>query len=558
MLTALELENFKGFGPRQRIEFAPITLLFGANSAGKSTIIQSLLYLQALLERGEANVDRTDLGGKGVDLGGFARLVHRLDVKLAIKIRAEFRITGTLERFGRLDDEIAFPDLDDSTESAWIEFTVRSRMGEPIVDEVAVGLGPTRDPIVTIEWAHPHRVEEGRRARIDMTHPALGPLGREVAEAWARVAQPEPAATAGHAKKTRSARKNHTPVAAAAYRPVFLLQGGGGSALPPLLEPIRVVSPARSTDTGQSLVELRSFLEMVVLGTARQLSAYLSEMLYVGPLRAVPPRGYLYERTSRPSSWADGLAAWDMLLRDRGKLVTNLNSWLSQSRLGVNCEVEVHDLVLPYEDIDGQGGLDDITIDGAWNVRDRVRRLALRVGPSLVLPSEVGTGVSQLIPVVVASILPKTRLIVLEQPELHVHPAVQVGLGDLFIEASRDRSLIIETHSEHLILRLMRRIRETWEHDQSSLEGEQPLELPSRRKKSGRGDPKQVTRPSRIDTVSAKFPLTPDRVSVMYVEPNRDGVRISRLRVGDDGQFQDLWPRGFFDERFEELYGSTS
>lgn len=36
MITAIEIENFKGFGERQRIELAPITLLFGANSAGKS------------------------------------------------------------------------------------------------------------------------------------------------------------------------------------------------------------------------------------------------------------------------------------------------------------------------------------------------------------------------------------------------------------------------------------------------------------------------------------------------------------------------------------------
>lgn len=52
MITALELENFKGFAERQRIDFAPLTLLFGANSAGKSTVLQALLYLHELLDGG--------------------------------------------------------------------------------------------------------------------------------------------------------------------------------------------------------------------------------------------------------------------------------------------------------------------------------------------------------------------------------------------------------------------------------------------------------------------------------------------------------------------------
>jgi hypothetical protein len=62
MLTALELENFKGVAARQHIDFAPLTLLFGANSAGKSTIRQALLYLHELLESGDADVDCTELG----------------------------------------------------------------------------------------------------------------------------------------------------------------------------------------------------------------------------------------------------------------------------------------------------------------------------------------------------------------------------------------------------------------------------------------------------------------------------------------------------------------
>jgi len=90
MLPPLEIENFKGIASRQHIDFAPLTLLFGANSAGKSTVLQALLYLHELIERSSADVDRTDIGGNTLDLGGFARLVHRHEIGRAIVLRAEF------------------------------------------------------------------------------------------------------------------------------------------------------------------------------------------------------------------------------------------------------------------------------------------------------------------------------------------------------------------------------------------------------------------------------------------------------------------------------------
>jgi len=101
MLIALEIENLKGIAARQRIDFAPLTLRFGANSAGKSTILQALLYLHELIERGSADVDRTELGDNVLELGGFARLVHRHEIERAIVLRGEFATPGGLERFGR-------------------------------------------------------------------------------------------------------------------------------------------------------------------------------------------------------------------------------------------------------------------------------------------------------------------------------------------------------------------------------------------------------------------------------------------------------------------------
>lgn len=110
----------------------------------------------------------------------------------------------------------------------------------------------------------------------------------------------------------------------------------------------------------------------------------------------------------------------------------------------------------------------------------------------------------------------------IEQPELHIHPAVQVGLGDLFINGVQTHgiSFLIETHSEHLILRLLRRIRET-------AEGELPPGV------SG---------------------LKTDDVSVVYVQSGEGGVELVPLPIDETGEFTTRWPKGFFGERAEELF----
>ena len=91
MLKAIELENFKAFGERCRIELAPITLIFGENSAGKSSILQSLNLLKQSSEardNGALILPRTD--GGIVDLGGFKEMVFDHDLSRNVAIRLEF------------------------------------------------------------------------------------------------------------------------------------------------------------------------------------------------------------------------------------------------------------------------------------------------------------------------------------------------------------------------------------------------------------------------------------------------------------------------------------
>ncbi len=139
-----------------------------------------------------------------------------------------------------------------------------------------------------------------------------------------------------------------------------------------------------------------------------------------------------------------------------------------------------------------------------------------------VRTSDIGVGVSQILPIVVAALDPnRPGITAVEQPELHVHPRMQVELGDLFAQRlDQGGVFLIETHSEHLMLRLLRRIEET--HS-----GELP---------------------------EGKPPLKPDQVSVVFVEQVNGEVKATPLRIDETGEFKDRWPHGFFEERDAELF----
>jgi predicted ATPase len=80
-----------------------------------------------------------------------------------------------------------------------------------------------------------------------------------------------------------------------------------------------------------------------------------------------------------------------------------------------------------------------------------------------VFLTDVGFGVSQVLPaLVLLYYVPEGSIILMEQPEIHLHPSVQSGLADVILQVSKQRNIqvIVESHSEHLLQRFQRRVAE--------------------------------------------------------------------------------------------------
>lgn len=234
----------------------------------------------------------------------------------------------------------------------------------------------------------------------------------------------------------------------------------------------------------------------------------LGQVFYLGPLREYPRRQYTWAGAHPADMGRRGERAIDALLasrqsgekisRGRGRRRFTVEEyvawWLKE--LGL-----IHDF-----------SVQEITRDSNL-YQVKVKRGA---GSPEVLLTDVGFGVSQILPVLVLCYYaPEGSTLILEQPEIHLHPAVQAGLADVFVDAIQTRGIqiLLESHSEYLLERLQRRIAE--END-----------------------------------------FSPDDVALFFCSTRRGESYLEPLEIDLYGNIAN-WPKGFFGDEMEDVAART-
>jgi len=422
IVSELQIENFKSIAGAWDIPLGPITLIYGPNSAGKSSIIQALALLGCVVLR----------NGFTTSLGEPVNLNPKLPVlPLPSKLinRNATTTSGRLTVGIKFFDNDAPPSLKDLPHH--ISFTHSVTTGETIT-----GIGPFGLPDIyfspeanEVSWKEPNRrIPLNEADRLDNIMEFLEAQAEY--EDRLKTLYDFPIET-----QFDSRCEDISTFASKDLLPDNLI--------PPYTHLSNIIS--------KYLSNLYDQLKESATATAEQIC-------YIDPLRQRDP---LNDREAR-----------EALLSARTRKL--LNKWFEQ--LGI-----------------------DYRIDSNLALRNRDCNFDF---------TEVGTGLSQITPILVECATGVEKVICIEQPELHLHPKLSGDLAELLAEAAvNGNQIIAETHSEHILNRIRHLIRTNT--------------------------------------------LRPEDVCVLYVEPGIDSAEITRIRLDREGDLVDTWPSTFFGEIYQ-------
>jgi energy-coupling factor transporter ATP-binding protein EcfA2 len=462
MITKVDIANLRSFEGEWSCELAPITLVYGPNSSGKSTLIKALGLLKQTL--GPAGVfsaaERPPLVLEGpiVDFGTFTNAIHKHERDRPLYLGLQFADQPDTNAGELIYAGLGF-EYDESAPGGAIQTVAELGGGD-----------------IRIRFGRPRATT---KFRLDGTDQLLAMLERHIdpSEPHAQLALTEL-----REKLDRDAG-------------LEFLSSGFFPALP---DAGYLANPESDKSFG-------TWFEGTAYRRVGALDELLGRLSYVGPVRAAPARFQ-----SLPSGDADtthvgahGEHATRVLEQNRDGIRDRLNDWLRH--LDIPYSLAVHKL--PSD----AAGTD---------IGDLVATALIDRAGTAISPQDVGFGISQLLPVIVETLANTSSTICIEQPEIHIHPRLQGNFADLVLESASTRrnQLIIETHSENLILRLLRRLR-------------------------NESDPW----------------LTPDKIAIIYVAAGDDGrAQLTQISITEDGDFNKEWPDGFFDERYDDLFDDPS
>lgn len=452
MLTELRLRNFKSWVDTGPIRLAPLTIIFGGNSAGKSSLGQLLLALkQTALSTDRKRALNLGDASTLVDLGTFADSLHDHDLTRKLEFELAWQLPKSLEIRNAVQANQRFTGDKLSLHSV---LSADPRTAQPRTESLSDTLFRGDEPRLTAT-ASSTASSKGSRYNLEADHM---PLVRSQGRAWP-IEEPEKF-----------------------YR---------------LSEP----SLARFQNAG--------FLTEFALETERVLRS----MAYLGPLREAPRRMYQWSGDTPEDVGQMGQFAIPALLAADGEK-RRLNVATKQRTLGFSEFIA--------KQLQRIGVIHSFSVEPVAEGR-KDYEVIVQIGTSgtSVKLTDVGVGVSQVLPAIVQAFYCAPNATVwMEQPEIHLHPQVQAELADVFIDAiharengsPRNVQLVVESHSEHFLNRLQRRIAD--------------------------------------ETLKA------EEVAIYFATRTDDVTRLEPLRLNVYGDIEN-WPENFFGDDMADLTART-
>ena len=406
MIRHVNLKNFKAWRELD-IELGPrITGLFGTNSSGKSSLIQFLLMLKETKNNPDRNIV-LDFGKSGgvINLGGFGDVIHRNDKSLKLEWRLFW--DGMGQPWNASD-----PDTGDDV----IQFDYKEISIQAVVEMAT----PEESKSLNTQSMHYTLIDEdiGQETTFGMEPNPEQENGFRFVRAEKQTASDD--VTQWHVDIDEGPIKTH----------LFPSQAGFHMGLGDIGSP-----------------------SMLPSDLARDYEKLMDRAFYLGPLRNYPQREY---------NWSGGSPSD---VGSRGELT--INAILAASEKGKAYQMKKGSRKRSFQEVVAEW-LKEMGLINSFSVAEIAKGSNIyqakvsvdKVSPEVLL-TDVGFGVSQVLPVIVLlNHVPEGSTVILEQPEIHLHPKVQSGLADSIIQIAetRDLQVIIESHSEHLLRRLQRRV----------------------------------------------------------------------------------------------------